>query len=93
MQNTQTLSITPWDHVEFSVNDEGGVVAQIFGNFPDPENVSERQATDIVSNPRFLNAVSEAFALSTGALRQAFDQDENGTHSLHVEFKNIATFH
>jgi hypothetical protein len=82
-----------WAHIDFSVNEEGEVVAKIAGNFPDPENVPKKQALDIFDGQAFQDAVIQAFLQATGPLREAFDRQRNGRRQMSIQFENIATIH
>lgn len=89
MQNQFEEPTPQWEHIDFSVNHEGKVVAKIAGNFPDPENVSEKQALEIFNGPFFQEAVAQAFVRATGLLREAFDRHRK----MLVQFENIVTVH
>lgn len=93
MLDNLKVIIPQWEHLDFSVNDEGMVVVSIVGDFPDPKNLSALEIHELVNDPWFGATLREAYNLATGALLVAFDHMQNGHRQMVVEFANIATVH
>ena len=86
--------VTPqWEHIDFSVNDDGKIVVSVAGEFSDSEKTSKKKACEIVNDPWFYVMFTEAFNHATGPLREAFERLQLGDWQMVLKLENAATVH
>lgn len=82
------------EYADFEVNEDGGVVVTLVGDFPPPEAITQEEAFNIVNDPLFIEMLRQAYhnSLPGTPLRIAFSRIMEFGETAILRFQQQSTF-